>query len=309
MSMKILITGSEGYLGQKLTLLLHDFAEVYGIDIIDKNISHYHYQRMDIRAPQLSEFIRQSQITHVIHLASIVQPSDDKHRDFDIDVNGTRNLLDACAENDVRHITVTSSGAAYGYHADNPEWLRETDKIRGNKSFPYSYHKRLVEEMLAEFAQSHPEISQLILRPGTILGKHTNNLITSLFRQNRLLAIRGSKSPFVFIWDEDVVEIIKRGTLSSKTGIYNLAGDGAMSIQEIARTLGKPNLTLPAGLVKTALLLGSLLKLTRYGPDQVDFLRYRPVLDNAALKNEFSFTPNMTSREVFEFFARHQGLI
>ncbi|WP_438862725.1 SDR family oxidoreductase [Neptunicella sp.] len=309
MRMKVLITGSQGYLGQKLCALLTDFADVYGIDIVDSDTTAYQYKKMDIRSPDVAELIQQERISHVVHLASIVQPGNDRQRDFDIDVNGTRNLLDACAQSSVQHITVTSSGAAYGYYADNPPWLRETDKIRGNYHFAYSYHKRLVEEMLAEFSQTHPQIAQLILRPGTILGKNTNNLITNLFHKKRLLAIRGSKSPFVFIWDEDVVEVIKRGVLTSKSGIYNLAGDGAMSIQQIASTLGKSNLTLPAGLLQAALWLGNKLGLTRYGADQIDFLRYRPVLDNTALKEQFGFTPNMTSEQVFEFYARHQGLI
>lgn len=309
MSMNILITGSEGYIGAKLVEKLRLNHNVFGIDIRDKAAPHYHYQKMDIRSPELKNYIHDCRISHVIHLASIVQPGPDRERDYDIDVNGTRNLLDACVANNVQHITVTSSGAAYGYYADNPQWLKETDAIRGNYSFPYSYHKRLIEEMLAEYAEKAPQLQQLILRPGTVLGHNTNNLITNLFHKKRLLAIAGSRSPFVFIWDEDVVEIIRRGTEQSITGKYNLAGDGAMSIQEIALTLGKKNLTVPAILLKSLLAAGKLLGLTRYGPDQLDFLRYRPVLDNHALKTRFGYTPKKTSREVFDLYARHQGLL
>jgi len=309
MSMNILITGSEGYIGARLVEKLRLNHNVFGIDIRDTHAGYYHYRKMDIRSPELKDLIRTARITHVIHLASIVQPGPDREHDYDVDVNGTRNLLDACVINHVEHITVTSSGAAYGYYADNPEWLRETDAIRGNYSFPYSYHKRLVEEMLAEYAQTAPQLKQLILRPGTVLGLNTDNLITNLFRKKRLLAVAGSRSPFVFIWDEDVVDIIRQGTEQSITGKYNLAGDGAMSIQEIALTLGKKNLTIPAVVLKTLLAAGKALGLTRYGPDQLDFLRYRPVLDNQALKTQFGYTPKKTSREVFTLYARHQGLL
>ncbi len=34
-------------------------------------------------------------------------------------------MLQACVANGVRRIVVSSSGAAYGYHADNPAWLTE----------------------------------------------------------------------------------------------------------------------------------------------------------------------------------------
>ena len=45
-----------------------------------------------------------------------------------------------------------------------------------------------------------------------------------------------------------------------------------------------------------------VLKLTQYGPEQVDFLRYRPVLDNRRLKEDFGYIPAKTSREAFDVF-------
>jgi len=44
------------------------------------------------------------------------------------------------------------------------------------------------------------------------------------------------------------------------------------------------------------------LGMTRYGPEQVDFLRYRPVLSNEKLKSEFGYTPRKTTAQVFEYF-------
>ena len=309
MSLNILITGSEGYVGQRLVERLRQEHHIVGLDIIDNPAATYTYQRMDIRSPELSELMKKHAITHVVHLASIVQASDSRERDYDIDVNGTKNVLEACIAAGVEHITVTSSGAAYGYHADNPQWLSESDPLRGNEHFAYSYHKRLVEELLADYRQQQPQLQQLILRPGTILGATTRNQITNLFEQKRLLQVKGAKSPFVFIWDEDVVEIILQGVTQSKSGQFNLAGDGALSLCDIAKRLNKPLLPIPAWLLKLGLTLGHALKLTRYSAQQLDFLRYRPVLDNRALKEDFGFKPAKTSAEVFEFYLNHnQGL-
>ena len=61
---------------------------------------------------------------------------------------------------------------------------------------------------------------------------------------------------------------------------------------------------LPAGLVGVALSILKRLGLTQYGPEQVNFLRYRPVLDNRRLKEEFGYVPRKTSAEVFEFWRR-----
>ena len=226
-----------------------------------------------------------------------------------MDVNGTRNLLQACVQQGVQRIVVSSSGAAYGYHADNPAWLTENMPVRGNKVFAYAHHKRLVEEMLAEYRHSHPALEQVVLRIGTILGATVRNQITDLFEKPRLLAIRGSDSPFVFIWDQDVVGIIVRAVSGGPPGIYNVAGDGALTIHEIAARLGKPTLQLPAWLLQAALAVLKPLGLTQYGPEQLDFLRFRPVLLNTKLKTAFGYTPTYTSAEVFELYrqARSQA--
>jgi UDP-glucose 4-epimerase len=223
-----------------------------------------------------------------------------------VDVDGTRNLLEACVRNKVRRVIVSSSGAAYGYHADNPAWLSESDALRGNQSFAYSWHKRLVEEMLADHRAQQPQLEQVVLRIGTILGATVNNQITDLFKKPRPLAIRGSDSPFVFIHDQDVVGAILHGIASPKTGIFNVAGDGALGIREIAARQNKHCLVLPAALLKGALWLLKKLRMTQYGPEQLDFLRYRPVLDNRKLKEEFGYVPNLSSAEVFELWKTAQ---
>lgn len=306
-TMKVLITGSEGYIGQALVHKLVSSYAVVGVDLRrhSASVNGYTFVEMDIRSTELGELMQREEITHVVHLASVMQASADRERDYDIDVNGTLNVLQACRQAGVGHLTVTSSGAAYGYHADNPAWLRETDPLRGNETFAYSHHKRLIEELLADYRVQHPELQQLVLRPGTVLGRTTDNQITDLFKRKRLLAIKGSPSPFVFIWDQDVIEIIYQGVVGAKAGVYNLAGDGAMSINDIAAELRKPLLVLPAWLLSSALRIGHALGLTQYSAEQLDFLRYRPVLDNSALKNKFGYTPMKTSREVFDYFIDH----
>ncbi|OGA34091.1 MAG: epimerase, partial [Betaproteobacteria bacterium RIFCSPLOWO2_12_FULL_64_23] len=239
-----------------------------------------------------------------VHLASIVTPGKNSKREFEysVDVLGTENLLRACLAAAVRKIVVSSSGAAYGYHADNPAWISEDAPVRGNQEFAYSWHKRLVEDMLADYRVRQPQLAQVVFRIGTILGESVRNQITDLFDQPRLIAIRGAASPFVFIWDRDVVGCMLEAVYSDKSGIYNVAGDGALGVREIAARLGKRCVVLPAWLLRAALAVLKPLGLTQYGPEQVDFLRYRPVLANRRLKEQFGYVPRKTSAEVFEFY-------
>ena len=316
---RVLVTGACGYLGRQVVARLADPALENRPDLVvahdirtpTERLPGVVYEEADIRDPRIADALARHHIDTVVHLASIVTPGKDSRRDFeyDVDVNGTRNLLQACVQQGVQRIVVSSSGAAYGYHADNPAWLTENMPVRGNKVFAYAHHKRLVEEMLAEYRHSHPALEQVVLRIGTILGATVRNQITDLFEKPRLLAIRGSDSPFVFIWDQDVVGIILRAVSGGPPGIYNVAGDGALTIHEIAARLGKPTLQLPAWLLQAALAVLKPLGLTQYGPEQLDFLRFRPVLLNTKLKTAFGYTPTYTSAEVFELYrqARSQA--
>jgi UDP-glucose 4-epimerase len=307
---RILITGAAGMVGRALV------ADLTGEDVIATDLARgtlpdtVPFHKMDVTGRDPAEVIAKTKPEVVIHLASIVMPPAGMTREdaYAVDVTGTRNVLEACVDHGVRRLVVTSSGAAYGYHADNPLPLQETDAIRGNAEFAYSDHKRRVEEMLAEARQAHPELEQVVLRVGTVLGAGVENQITALFHRPRLLAVHGSDSPFVFIWTRDLAKILHRAATDGPAGIFNVAGDGWMGVDDLARALDKPVLRLPAAGLKAALAVAHPLGLSQYGPEQVRFLQYRPVLSNTRLKSDFGYTPELTSAQVFDLWKREAGL-
>jgi UDP-glucose 4-epimerase len=316
--MRVLITGAAGYIGQQLLSQLAIQQPQWTLIAADIRPQSRVNMKLNIE-PVLLDISQPAAVQNcvatwkpqaIVHLASVVTPPPgmSEAQVHAIDVGGTQALVQAALKHGVEQLIITSSGAAYGYDPRNAEWLDEDQPLRGHAHFAYAKHKREVECLLAEARVRHPQLKQLVLRPGTILGKQVNNQITELFKQRAVLGVRGSASRFVFIWDQDVVEILCRGLREQNSGIFNLAGDGALSLKEIAELLDKPYCALPAWLIRATLSLLKPLGLSPYGPEQVDFLRYRPVLSNQRLKCEFGFIPRYSSREAFLAFLRAQGI-
>ena len=147
-----------------------------------------------------------------------------------------------------------------------------------------------------------PQMKQFVFRIGSVLGINVNNLITDMFKKPIVTGIRGSNAPFVFIWDEDLVNILLEGITSEKPGQYNVAGDGAVNLPDIAKKLKKKYISIPSKVVEKALVFLKGAGLSQYGPEQVKFLKYRPVLDNKKLKEVFGYTPKKTSLQVFNYY-------
>jgi UDP-glucose 4-epimerase len=318
----VLVTGAGGYIGRQLVTQLaidHLGARGAGIETLvaldvretppDERLAGVVHVTADVRDPGLEELLRRHGIDTVVHLAAIVTPGKRSSREleYSVDVQGSRNVLDGCVAAGVRKLIVTSSGAAYGYHADNPIPLCEDDALRGNREFAYSDHKRLVEEMLARYRSEHPELRQLVFRPGAVLGDGVSNQISALFEKRVVLGVAGSESPFTFVWDRDVVACLIQGICEDTAGIFNLAGGGATPLRAIAKRLGRPFVPLPAWLIRAALSVLRPLGISRNGPEQVDFLRHRPVLSNDRLRKEFGYTPRLDSDAVFERYLLGRG--
>lgn len=313
---RVFVTGGAGFLGTHVAraLVAHPGVEAVvagDVRMPPEPVPDVQYETCDVTEPGAVEpLLRRHGIDVVVHLAAIVNPGRAPEVEYRVDVEGARQVLEASLAAGVRRIVVSSSGAAYGYHPDNPEWLTESAALRGNDDFPYARHKRLVEQMLGAYRMAHPELEQVVFRIGTILGPTVRNQITALWDGPRILSVRGSDSPFVFAWVDDVAAAMARAATDGPPGVYNVAGDGRMTVREIADRLGKKVLEVPAGVLAAALRVGNALRLTPHGPNQVVFLRYRPVLANDALKDAFGFRPEKTTREAFEaYIASHPQLV
>src|SRR6185503_9262786 len=67
------------------------------------------YVEIDIRNPAMRALLEAEEPDALVHLAFILNPMHDEGTMYDIDVNGTQNVLDAAAAAGTGHLLVASS--------------------------------------------------------------------------------------------------------------------------------------------------------------------------------------------------------
>jgi len=314
--MKILITGAAGCLGSRIVNTLcrstieniqEGALKIFATDIKESpfsDIDNLTYQRFDLRSKEFSHWLAQIKPDKIVHLASILQISKQMTREtaYEIDVIATKKLLEKSIELGVNKFIVTTSGAAYGYYPENKNIISEDRATKGNNDYFYSAHKAEVETLMAQYRKEHPQLKQVVFRPGAILGPNFHGPVVNLFQQKMIVGLMGYPGPFNFIWSEDIVDYIIEALTTDVTGEYNIAGDGTLSMHDIARRLDKPYFPLPPWLIQAALAIAKPLGLSQYGPEQVKFIKYRPVLANDKIKKVFSHQPRYSSKQALDAF-------
>ena len=107
----------------------------------------------------------------------------------DIDVKATETLLSTCLKLKVDKFIVTTSGAAYGYYPENKQVISEDRAIKGNQDYFYSAHKAEVEQLMKRYREEHPQLQQIVFRPGAILGPDFDGPVVNLFQQKIITGI------------------------------------------------------------------------------------------------------------------------
>src|ERR671920_1164903 len=100
------------------------------------------FERLDVRDRDgVRAVLERARADALVHLAFILNPSHDEHLMYDVDVNGTHNVLEAAGRAGTEQVLVTSSAVAYGAFPDNPVALSEDDPVRGVAGYSYARDK------------------------------------------------------------------------------------------------------------------------------------------------------------------------
>lgn len=313
--MKLLVTGGCGYIGSRLAELLSGREEIEHIlltDVRPPRRAHpkTDYRSVDVRDRQaMAEVVAAEGPDALLHLAFILNPMHDEGAMYEIDVNGTHNVLDAAAEAKVKHVLVASSTTAYGAFPDNPRPLTEDDPVRGMANYAYARDKTETDRMCQLWAARHSRRKMTIFRPCIVFGPSVDNYIVRSWERFPFFPLLdGLDEATQFVHEDDLVEGIAQLVLQEKAGIYNITGDGTVAWSECARIAGVKTRRTPYKPYKRFAAAMWTVHGSEAPPGQLDFLRYPWVASNEKLKAETGWQPRFSSRETFEITMKARGL-
>ncbi|MBI4334256.1 MAG: NAD-dependent epimerase/dehydratase family protein [Chloroflexi bacterium] len=301
--MKLAITGVSGYLGKKAVEALERepaVSDIIGLDIADPGFdsSKFRFNRLDIRSPDLAGFLKNARPDSVLHLAWIFNPSHDYLMMYDVNVNGTLNLMTACRQAGVRHIVLVGSTTCYGAHPDNPEWIEEDHPLRGNPDFPYAHHKVIVEKFCDQFEKNHPEIAVTRLRACIVLGKNVDNFIRTLIlvRGFRHALAKGHNPAIQFLHEDDLARVLAPVLVKQPRGAYNVTPDDTLPVRQIAEIARNRFFEYPPWFIRPLMASLWFLRLLPVPASYLPFVMYRWTAGNSRIKRELGWQPAHSTR-------------
>ena len=243
---------------------------------------------MDIRDRGIAALIAQERPDALVHLAFVLNPIRDEHTMYDIDVNGTANVLDAAAAAGVPHLLVASSTTAYGAWPDNPVPIPEEHPVRGLPGYEYARDKTEIDRICQLWAAQHPDSTMTIVRPTIVFGPERGQLHRPLLDQEPLrgAASTGVDADWQFVHEEDVVDAIRGCWTGGGAVIFNLTADGTVKISEAAGIAGLKIRKMPLKLYRRIAAAAWKLRLPNVEapPGQIEFVLHPWIASNEKLK-------------------------
>ena len=253
--MTVLVTGAAGFIGSALCHRLQsDGHEVIGYDNLSRGRAEYLPQDVrliegDIReTAKVEQTVATSSPEWVIHLAAmhfipdcIARPQDT----MDVNVEGTRRVLESCRGNSVRRLIFASSAAVYA-PIDRP-CVEDTTPLRPLEVYGES---KLAAEQLVRGFYDETNISTSILRFFNAIGRNETNphVVPHIFESlqtSNVIELGNTAACRDYIDTRDIATAIAAVAATvDGFGVFNVGTGVASSVNDIVeslrRILGRP---------------------------------------------------------------------
>ncbi len=321
---RILVTGATGCIGANLIIKLLELG--YDVRAFHRSTSNL-LALKNVNVEHVIGDVRdtsslQRAITGcdtVFHTAAIVSFWKGKREEqLEINVNGTRNVVETCLEHDVASLIHTSSVAALGYSITN-ELITETTPFNWNTQITYKYSKHLAELEVLQGVKNG--LRATIVNPTVIIGPrdvhiHGGQIIRDTKRGLIPLYVDGGMN---IVSVHDVVQGHIAAATNGKSGERYILGGENLTHKEVFTRTAKilqtrpPMLKAPIPLVKALAKICDVIgDISQREPwitsDLISGVGKFNWYSSEKARRELSYTSSpidATIRETYEWYKEH----
>ncbi len=303
---KVLITGISGGQGRLLTRRLLENFEVCGVDRVEWEGAPrgVRVHVVDLRKKKFEDVIRTELPTAVVHMGFVRHFRTSQHERHDVNVRGTKQLLDHCVNHGVQNLVVLSSGYVYGAFPENPYYMDEDSPLSASRSYPEIRDLVEVDTLASAYLWRYPHIRTCVLRPVNVLGYYVHSMIARYLRQRRIPTVMGFDPMMQFIHEEDVSEAIALSLQHGLQGVFNLVGPGEVPLHTAIRESRGTAVSRPERLMRPLFDRFFRWGLTPYPPGAIDYLKFPITLAGSRFVEATNFSPLFGLEEIFQSVRR-----
>jgi len=321
------VTGPTGDIGRSLLRALDRSREVGRIhamarrpfDPAAEGLRKTQYRRADVLdAAAVREIIDGADV--VVHLAFMIMGNGEETTR--VNLEGSRNVFRAAIDAGVSRLVYASSVAAYGFGADNPPLLTEDLEPRGTQRHYYSAQKAELEIALREMLVGS-DTAAYVFRPCIVAGPDALTLVESIpyaqlsekmpsailraleFMPALKPVIPNPGVPFQLVHHDDVATALRAAVLGrGEPGVYNLAGDGTLTMADLADALGWYSIPVPDLAVGAAAELVARLPFVPDEAQWIESVRRPVIMDTTRARKLLGWRPRHDARDTLQEMVR-----
>jgi nucleoside-diphosphate-sugar epimerase len=303
---KILVTGASGFFGGVLKRrLLEEGFSCVNIDLVADTDQHPHLRSVqgDIRdAGLLETLFSEESFDAVMHCAAMLahEMTDDTML-WSSNVDGTRNVAEACRRHGVDTLVFTSTNCLW---ASNPGHPVREDHIPAPVEL-YGRSKFAGEQVLEEFKD---DLNVVIIRCPTIIDSGRLGLLAILFEfiedGKRVWVVGDGSNRYQFIYAQDLATACIQSLDYGQSDLFHIGSDDVVSLRAVyeavirAAGTGARVAQLPKGPTIAGMKLAHRLRISPLGPYHYRMIAEDFLFDTTHIRRQLGWQPTVTNEEM-----------
>ena len=238
--MKVAVTGGAGFIGSNLSEKLLEEHNVVIVDNLSSGVrenipEEAEFREADVKKDDLEKIF--SDVDAVFHLSANPKVNtfpDDRDKDFDENLTGTKNVLEACEKTDVESFVFASSSVVYGEDAEIPT----PEEANLDPISMYGATKAGGEHMCQVYQQIF-DIDLTVVRLANIVGgRNQKGVIYDFIHKlkdnpEKLVILGNGKQRKSYLHVEDTVNGMISAWKSNET-VFNIGSEDSIDVDGIA---------------------------------------------------------------------------